>query len=142
MRRAGVVLSVFAIAVAATGCASTSGHSWEDEFTARIDGASTVIEEARDAVGAKTSASGWPDVFIPLSRTLTFRSDVIQELGPPDGCEKVQEEGLNTVFRFAGVSYDLPKNMTPQLEHDLPTVFEEELTKLNALTAEAATCAA
>ena len=139
MRRAGVVLALLAVTVVAAGCAST-GHTWQDEFTARLEGATGAIEEAREGVRTETSDAGYPEIFLPLSRTLAFKAELIERLDPPDGCQAVQEEGQGRVSGFAGGSATLPRSMTPQLEKDLPRILEEEIEALEQLAAEAETC--
>jgi len=74
MRRAGVVLSGIVVTLVVAACAST-GHSWEDEFTARLEGASGSIEEAATTMRTETSGSGYPEVFIPLSQTLGHKAE-------------------------------------------------------------------
>ena len=49
MRRAGVVLSGIAMAMVVVACAS-AGHTWQDEFTARLEGASVSQPDGCEAV--------------------------------------------------------------------------------------------
>jgi hypothetical protein len=139
MRRAGVVLLLIAVSVVAVGCAST-GHTWEDEFTARLEGSAGSIADAREGVRTGTSDSGYPEIFLPLSRTLAFKAELIEKLDPPDGCQGVQEEGQGWLGGFAGTSAVIPRSMTPQLEKNLPRLLEEEIKALEAIAAEAETC--
>jgi hypothetical protein len=141
MRRAGVVTALLAAAVVIVGCAST-GHTWQDEFTARLEGASGSIEEARAEVHPQMSFEEDFATFLPLGRTIEFKSELIDELDPPDGCEEVQEKGEHAVGGFASFGYDIPKNLTPELEHHIPSIMEEEIAKLEGIEAEAGTCAA
>ena len=140
MRRAGVVLAFLAVTVVAAAC-GTTGHSWQDEFTARLEGASASIEEAREGVRGGTNDLGSPEIFLPLSRTLAFKAELIAKLDPPDGCEAVQANGEGRVSTFAGGSATLPRSMTPQLEANLSRILEIEIEALEALAAKAKTCA-
>jgi hypothetical protein len=77
-----------------------------------------------------------------LSRTLLFKDELIKELSSPDGCQAVQEKGENALGGLASSTQSVPKNLTPQLAQDLPSILEEEIAKLEELEAEAETCAA
>ena len=131
---------MIALTVDVAACASV-GHSWQDEFTARLEGASGSIEEAREVVRTETSEAGYPETFLPLSRTLFFKAELIANLNPPDGCEAVQEQGLEWIGSFASESTVIPRSMTPELEKDLPRLLEGEIEALEALEAKAETCA-
>jgi hypothetical protein len=133
---AGILLSIVA-----TACSSV-GHTWQDEFSARLEGAAVAIEEARAEVRDGTNDAGSPEVFHPLGRVLESKGDLIEDLDPPAGCEKLEEEGFRRVYGFAGGSRRLPMDMTPQLEENLPRILEGEVAALKQLAAEAETCAA
>jgi hypothetical protein len=140
MRRAGVVLALLAVTAVVAACASV-GHTWQDEFTARLEGASGSIEEARPEVHPHMSFEEDFETFLPLGRTTEFKSELVDELVPPAGCEEVQEKGEHAVGGVASLGYDVPKNLTPELEHRIPSILEEEIAKLEGIEHEAETCA-
>jgi hypothetical protein len=132
--------ALLAMTAVLVGCAST-GHTWQDEFTARLEGASSSIEEVRTEVHPNMSVAEDFQTLPPLSRTIEFKSELIDDLDPPDGCEKVQEKGEHAVGRFAAFGYSVPRNLTLDLKRRLPAILEEEIAKLEAIEAEAETCA-
>ena len=133
-------MGFFAVGVVVSACASV-GHTWQDEFTARLEGASASFEEALDELRTETSDIGYPQTFIPLARTLSFKAELIEELDPPEGCQAVQEQGLDQVQGFAGDSSVIPRSMTPELERRLPAILKDEIGNLETLEREAETCA-
>jgi hypothetical protein len=139
MRRAMVVSAVLAVGLALVGCASTD-HTWQDEFTARLEGTSRSIEEALAEVHPHMSFEEDFETFPPLGETVEFKAELLKELGPPDGCEEVQEKGEHAVGGFVSLTYQVPKNLTPQLERRLPSAIQEAIAELEAIEGEAETC--
>src|ERR1700761_5034806 len=128
-------------ALLATGCAGTEDHTWQGEFTERLEGASAAVEERLPEL---QPSAGEKQMFIAgyeLGRTLEFKFALIKELDPPAGCEELQQKGMGVVGRMAALGGDLFKDMTPELERDLPAPFEEDIKRIEELEPEAAHCA-
>jgi hypothetical protein len=53
----------------------------------------------------------------------------------------LQQKGLGLVGRRADLGGDLFKDMTPELERDLPGPFEEDIKRIKEFEPEAAHCA-
>ena len=140
MRRAAIVLCFVAAATVVAGCASAD-HSWQGEFDARLEGAARIVEEAREDVHPHMTPDEYGMLFWPLGETLFFKSELIAELDPPDGCEELQVKGKAAV-RFAGSMLGgLFENLTPGAERRLPRNLEEALALFERREREAATCA-
>jgi hypothetical protein len=140
LKRAATAALVVAATIAVSGCASAD-HSWRGEFDARLEGASAAIEEHLGALGSKSTEIELFRASQGLGHELAFKSELIKGLDPPDGCEVVQEEGLRNVGGLAEFSYDLPKNLTPELHRALPHPFEEAIAEYKELEREAESCA-
>jgi hypothetical protein len=140
MRRVGVGLGLIAVTVVAAGCASV-GHTWQDEFTARLEGASGALEEALPEARSGSIGASYLRTFYELGYTLEFKGELIEKLDPPEGCEAVQEKGERAVDGLASFTYDVPKNLTPTLQKNLPGLIEERVAELEELEGEAETCA-
>jgi hypothetical protein len=90
----------FAVAVAVAvvgallvaGCGGTENHTWQGEFTERLEGASAAVEERLPEL---QPSAGREEMFIAgleLGRTLGFKLGLIKELDPPAGCEELQQK--------------------------------------------------
>jgi hypothetical protein len=129
-------------ALLVAGCGGTEHHTWQGEFTELLEGASAAVEER---VPELQPSAGREEMFIAgleLGRTLEFKLGLIKELDPPAGCEELQQKGIGGVGRLAALGRDLFKDLTPQLERDLPALFEEGVEKLAGFEREAAGCEA
>ncbi len=139
MRRAGVVVMLVVVGAFVSGCASKS-HTWQAEFTERLEGAAAEVENAAPAFSSQASEE---DVFragIELGHRLEFKSELIEELNPPAECEEVQEEGRRKVGGLAQETYDV-KNLTPTLYRSIRSYLEEHVAELGEVEREAAHCA-
>jgi hypothetical protein len=128
-------------ALLVAGCGSTENHTWQGEFTERLEGASAAVEERLPEL---QPSEGEKTIFIAgleLDRTLGFKDALIKELDPPAGCEEVQQKSMGQVGRLGALGGVLFKDMTPELERRLPRDFEEGVEKLEKLEREAAECA-
>ncbi len=133
---AGIVL-----AFVLTACASAD-HTWRGEFDARLEGAAATVEEARAEVHPHMSPDEYATLFWPLGKTLFFKSELIEHLDPPPGCEAVQVKGKAAVYLAGSLLGSLFENLTPQAERDLPRNLEETLALFEKREREAATCGA
>jgi hypothetical protein len=80
MRRAGVVLTVFALGAIASGCASAD-HSWKGEFDARLEGAGASIEETLAAVGPTAPEREYFRRYPRLAPELHHNAELIEGRG-------------------------------------------------------------
>jgi hypothetical protein len=130
------------VALLVAGCAGTKNHTWQGEFTERLEGSAAAVEEKLPEL---QPSAGEKEMFIAgldLGRTLVFKHGLIKELDPPAGCEELQQKGMGQVGRLAALGGDLFKDMTPELERSLPTLFEEGIEKLEGFEREATECGA
>jgi hypothetical protein len=75
-----------------------------------------------------------------LGYTLEFKAELTEKLDPPEGCEAVQK-GNSAVHGLASFTYDVPKNLTPTLQKNLPELIKERIAGLEELEGEAESCA-
>src|ERR1700729_2343953 len=115
---------VLVVALVVAACGSTENHTWQGEFTERLEGASAAVEEKLPELQSSTSEIELFRAGLELGRTLGFKDNLIAELEPPAGCELVQQKGKAEVFGLASLGGDLFKNMTPELKRRLPRDFE------------------
>jgi hypothetical protein len=139
LKRALIPTLAVAAAIVASGCASAD-HSWRGEFDARLEGVSRVIEEALARTHLGMGDTEIFEIYYRLGETTEFKSELVKELDPPKGCEQVQEKGEHAVGGFPSFAYGVPKNLTPELEHHLPTLLEEAVERLEDFKREAETC--
>jgi hypothetical protein len=140
MRRAGVVLGLVAVVAAISGCASED-HTWQGEFDARLEGASRTVEEAREIWSPQMAPSEYLTVLGPLGQTLFFKSELVKELDPPEGCEALQVKGKAAVYQASQLVGAAFNNMTPQLERYFGRALDETVALLERREREAKTCA-
>jgi hypothetical protein len=138
MRRAGVVFSLIATIVALVGCASED-HTWQGEFTARLEGAAAVIEEVREEAHPNMSQEEFFELM-PLGGPLFFKAELIKELEPPAGCEAVQVKGKAAVSGAGDLIMGAFENLTPQLERTFSARLEEDIATIEKREREAARC--
>src|ERR1700761_1651398 len=124
-------------ALLVAGCAHTEHHTWQGEFTERLEGASTAIEEKLGELRSSSSGGEILEAGVRLGRTLEFKAELINKMSPPGGCEAVQEEGGRKVGGAADFTYNLYKNLTPYLHRKLPRPLEEEIAGLRSVEHEA-----
>lgn len=142
-RRTNLTFAAAAVvgALLVSGCAGTEHHTWQGEFTERLEGASAAVEARLPELQPSAGRNRMDVAGIELARTLGFKDGLIAELDPPAGCEEVQQKGKSEVFGLAELGGDLFKDMTPELERVLPAPFEEGVEKLEAFEREAEGCA-
>ena len=140
MRRAGTLVVMVLLGVAVVGCGGDS-HTWQGEFTERLEGATSAVEEASPELESEPTDADLVRVGDSVAKTLQSKSESIEGLNPPAGCEEVQEEGQRQVGGVAVFAYDLYKNATPYLIEHLPEDLQERLASLEKLEREAAHCA-
>jgi hypothetical protein len=141
MRRAGVVLTSIALAATIAGCASV-GHTWQDEFTARLEGAGTSVEETLTEVGSDASKAEDFEGYVNLGRELGHEGELLGGLDPPRGCTEVQVKGFDHIKssgHFASEVHgpDYPERL---LKADRASL-ENEVRVLARLEREAQSCA-
>jgi hypothetical protein len=141
MRRAGVVLALLAVTVVAAGCAST-GHTWQDEFTARLEGADTSVKETLEEVGSDATKAEDFQSYVNLGRELRHEGELLEGLEPPRRCTEVQVKGFDHIESsglFASEIHgpDYPERL---LKADRVSL-ENEVRVLARLRREAETCA-
>lgn len=139
-RSAGIFLSLVAIAIAVAGCAGAD-HSWRGEFDARLEGAEAAIEAGLPELRPDSTEGELFTASQRLAHDLAFKEELIRKLDPPDGCEKVQEEGRRTVGASAQFDYELLKNLTPYLKAHLRQDLREQIADLRLIRTKSMTCA-
>jgi hypothetical protein len=134
-------LASIALVAAFAGCASV-GHTWQDEFTARLEGAGTSVEATLTEVGSDASKAEDFQEYVNLGRELEHDGDLLEGLDPPRGCTEVQVKGFDHI-ESSGHSAsevhgpDYPKRL---LKADRVS-FDNEVRVLARLEREAGTCA-
>jgi hypothetical protein len=128
------------VALLIAGCAGTENHTWQGEFTERLEGASAAIEARLPELQPESSYDELFKAGIRLGQELEFKGELITKLNPPGGCEVVQEGGQRKVTGTAQFTYDLYKNLTPYLHRELSKDLETRIAELEAVEREAAHC--
>jgi hypothetical protein len=123
-----------------TGCAGTKDHTWQGEFTERLEGSKALVEETAGGLRPSSSDTQVFQAGIELGRKLEFRRELIEGLNPPAACEEVQEAGANKLSRLAQKTYDLYKNLNPFLRRQLPRILKEESAGIGKIEHEAESC--
>lgn len=141
MRHTGVVLTVLAVGLALVGCAST-GHTWEDEFTARLEGADTSVKETLDEVGSDATKAEDFQSYVNLGRELRHEGELVEDLDPPRGCTEVQVKGYDHMKSSGLLASEVHGPDYPErlLKADRVSL-ENESRVLARLGREAETCA-
>ena len=139
-RRIGLVAALSVVACVTVGCGS---NQWSSEITARIDGVTASLRAALEATGPTESKEHDFAAFRDLGRELLFKSDLIEELKPPKGCEEVQEKVHDHVQSTGLGSYGAgdPKNFTPALFPNARNSLRQEISRLEGFIRDAETCA-
>jgi hypothetical protein len=130
------------VALLAAGCGGgTKHHTWQGEFTERLEGATAAVEERLPELQPSAGREKMFITGLEIGRTIGFKFALVKELDPPVGCEEQQQKGMGMVGRMAALGGDLFKDMTPELERDLPAPFEEDIKRIEEFEPEAAHCA-
>jgi hypothetical protein len=135
------VAVVVVIALLVAGCADTEHHTWQGEFTERLEGATATVEERLPELQPSAGREKMFIAGLEIGRTIGFKFALVKELDPPAGCEELQQKGMGRVGSMAALGGDLFKDMTPELEKTLPAQFEEDIEKIEEFEREAAHCA-
>jgi hypothetical protein len=130
------VAAMLVVALLVAGCAGTENHTWQDEFTERLEGSISVIEELRPS--STETQVFWAG--IELGRKLEFRRESVEGLDPPAACEAVQEAGAKKLSGLAETTSNLGKNLTPLLHRHLPRILKEEIAAIGKIEHEAEAC--
>jgi hypothetical protein len=127
-------------ALLVTGCAATEHHTWQGEFTERLEGASAAIEAKLPEMRSGEREDELFRAGSELGRTLESKYELIEKLDPPEGCEAVEQGGRGAIGGTAELSRDLFMNLTPYLRRHLHRDIEERLTEMKGVEHEAAHC--
>jgi hypothetical protein len=130
------------VALLVAGCGSTERHTWQGEFTERLEGASAAVEEGRAESQSTSDDDELLRAGLELARTLEFKDELIAGLSPPSGCELVQQKGKADVHVLGVLGSGLGENMTPYLKSHFPAILKEGVAHLEQLEREATECAA
>jgi hypothetical protein len=133
-----VVAAVGALLVA--GCGRAEGHSWQAEFTERLESSTAVIEEASPDLRPSSSEMQVLRASTELGQELEQRRDSVEGLVPPAACEAVQEAGAKKLSGAAETTYNFGKNLTPTLHRRLPRILKEEIAAIGKIEHEAEAC--
>jgi outer membrane murein-binding lipoprotein Lpp len=127
-------------ALLVAGCADTEHHTWQGEFTERLEGASAAIEEKAGELRPSSSETQVFRAGIELGWKLEFKRELVEELDPPAACEAVQEAGAKKLSGAAETTYNFGKNLTPTLHRRLPRILKEEIAAIGEIEHEAESC--
>lgn len=122
------------------GYADAESHTWQGEFTGRLKGAVTLIEEASVELRPSSSETQVFRAGIELGRKLERRRESVERLHPPAACEAVQEAGAKKLSGAAETIYNFGKNLTPTLHRRLPRILKEEIAAIETIEHEAEAC--
>jgi len=141
-RRTKLTFSAVALIVAllVAGCGDTKDHTWQGEFTERLEGSRAVIEEKAGELRPSSSETQVFRAGIELGWKLEFRRELVEELDPPAACEAVQEAGAKKLSGLAETTYNFGKNLTPFLHRHLSRDLKEEVAAIEKIQHEAEAC--
>jgi hypothetical protein len=123
-----------------TGCAGTKNHTWQGEFTERLEGASAAVEEAAGELRLNPDQTQGLDTLIGLGRKLDSERKSVRRLDPPAACEGVQKAGAKELNQLAYETFLHYKNGTPYLLRHLPGPMKEEIAGIGKIEHEAESC--
>ena len=133
-----VAAAVGALLVA--GCGRAEGHSWQAEFTERLESSTAVIEEASPDLRPSSSEMQVLRASTELGQELEQRRDSVEGLVPPAACEAVQEAGAKELNQRADDTLRHFKDGTPTLLRRLPRILKEEIAAIGKIEHEAEAC--
>lgn len=138
-KRARFAVLLFGAAVIVAGCGAD--HSWQGEFDARLEGASTSVEEALTRLGPDATKDEEFRDYASLGRELRYKGALIEGLDAPPDCADVQTKGLDHVKRTGLVAAEVhgPDYPTRLLKADRVSL-EGEVRVLARIEWEAETC--
>ena len=127
-------------ALLVAGCGRAEGHSWQAEFTERLESSTAVIEEASPDLRPSSSEVQVLRAGTKLGEELEQRRESVEGLVPPAACEAVQEAGAKKLGGVAEKTYNFYKNLTPFLHRHLPRILKEEIAGIGKIEHEAESC--
>jgi hypothetical protein len=128
------------VALLVTGCGGTENHTWQGEFTERLEGASATVEGAAGELRSSPGQTQALGTVIDLGRKLESKRESIEGLDPPASCEAVQQAGAKMLGGLAEADYYHYKNGTPTLLRRLPRILKEEIAGIGKIEHEAESC--
>jgi hypothetical protein len=72
------------------GCAGTERHTWQGEFTERLEGATATVEERLPELQPSAGREKMFIAGLEIGRTIGFKFALVKELDPPAG-ERIEE---------------------------------------------------
>lgn len=134
-----VLLVVVGIACIVVGCGSVQ---WSIDFTDRLEAASQAMQETLETVGPGESKAHDFAAFRYLGKELLSMGEAMKELDAPNGCEVVQEKGVDQVKRFGGTGEFVgePKNFTPVEFGNMRESIGKDIDILDRIAGEAKVC--
>jgi hypothetical protein len=142
-RRTKLTFAAAAVVEAAllvAGCGGTENHTWQGEFTERLEGASAAVEEAAGELRLNPDQTQGLDTLIGLGRKLDSERKSVRRLDPPAECEGVQKAGAKELNQLAYETFLHYKNGTPYLLRHLPGTLKEEIAGIGKIEHEAESC--
>ena len=127
-------------ALLVAGCGRAEGHSWQAEFTERLESSTAVIEEAAGELRSSPGQTQGLETLVELGRNLESRRKSLEGLVPPAACEAVQEAGAKELNQRADETLRHYKNLTPFLHRHLPRILKEEIAAIEKIEHEAEAC--
>jgi hypothetical protein len=143
VRRTKITFVAVAVvgALLVAGCGSdTKDHSWQGEFTERLEGSTVAVEGAAGELRPSPGQTQALGTVIELGRNLESKRGSIERLDPPASCEAVQEAGAKMLSGLAEADYYHYKNGTPTLLRRLPRILKEEIAGIGKIEHEAESC--
>jgi hypothetical protein len=133
-------IAVVVAALLVAGCGGTENHTWQGEFTERLERASAAVEEAAGELRLNPDQTQGLDTLIGLGRKLDSERKSVRRLDPPAECEGVQKAGAKELNQLAYETFLHYKNGTPYLLRHLPGTLKEEIAGIGKIEHEAESC--
>jgi hypothetical protein len=133
------VAVVVALLVAGYG-GSTKDHTWQGEFTERLERASAAMEEAAGELRLHPDQTRGLETLIGLGQKLDSERKSVRRLDPPAACNGVQKAGAKELNQLAYETFLHYKNGTPTLLRRLPRILKEEIAGIGKIEHEAEAC--
>ncbi len=129
------------VALLAAGCVGdTKDHTWQGEFTERLEEASAAVEEAAGELRLIPDQTQGLETLIGLGRKLDSERKSVRRLDPPAACEGVQKAGAKELNQLAYETFLHYKNGTPYLLRHLPGPMKEEIAGIGKIEHGAESC--
>jgi hypothetical protein len=128
------------VALLVASCGDTKDHTWQGEFTERLEGSRAAVEGAAGELRLNPGQTQALGTVIELGRNLESRRKSIEGLVPPASCEAVQKAGAKKLSGLAEADFYHYKNGTPTLLRRLPRILKEEIAGIGKIEHEAESC--